>query len=142
MNAKKLDGSGMGKVDVDDFSNYMAEMEDGAACTFRITRFGYGRGNYQTMEIYGSEGAIQYELDHVAPDTDEFPSALAVPTQRLMCSQNFPSRKSIRWTRCSLLPTLSTARATVWQPISLTVRSTSMLWTLCFSPAKQAFGST
>ena len=38
---------------------------------FRITRFGYGRGNYQTMEIYGSEGAIQYELDHVAPDTDE-----------------------------------------------------------------------
>ena len=68
---QKLDGSGMGKVDVDDFSNYMAEMEDGAACTFRITRFGYGRGNYQTMEIYGSEGAIQYELDHVAPDTDE-----------------------------------------------------------------------
>ena len=107
---QKLDGSGMGKVDVDDFSNYMAEMEDGAACTFRITRFGYGRGNYQTMEIYGSEGAIQYELDHVAPDTTKFPSALAVPTQRLMCSQNFPSRKSIRWTRCSLLPTLSTAK--------------------------------
>lgn len=68
---EKLDGSGMGKVDVDDFANYMAEMEDGICATFRISRFGYGRGNYQTMEIYGSNGAIQYELDHVAPDTDE-----------------------------------------------------------------------
>ena len=68
---EKLDGSGLGQVDVDDFSNYMAEMDGGIRATFRITRFGYGRGNYQTMEIYGSEGAIQYELDHVAPDTDE-----------------------------------------------------------------------
>ena len=68
---EKLDGSGLGQVDVDDFSNYMAEMDGGIRATFRITRFGYGRGNYQTMEIYGSEGAIQYELDHVAPDIDE-----------------------------------------------------------------------
>lgn len=68
---EKTDGSGMGKVDVDDFANYFAEMDGGTAATFRITRFGYGRGNYQTMEIYGSRGAIQYELDHCAPDTDE-----------------------------------------------------------------------
>lgn len=67
---EKLDGSGMGAVDVDDFSNYMAELTGGAAATFRITRFGYGRNNYQTMEIYGSKGAIVYELDHTA-DTDE-----------------------------------------------------------------------
>lgn len=67
---KKADGS-MGQVDVDDFSNYMAELEGGVAATFRITRYGYGRGNYQTMEVYGSEGALQYELDHSAPDTDE-----------------------------------------------------------------------
>lgn len=67
---EKKDGSGLGTVDVDDFSNYMAEMEDGVAATFRITRYAYGRGNYQTMEVYGSEGAIQYELDHVS-DTDE-----------------------------------------------------------------------
>lgn len=60
---KKPDGS-MGPVDVDDFSNYMAEMEDDIAATFRITRFGFGRGNYQTMEIYGSEGGIVYKLDH------------------------------------------------------------------------------
>lgn len=67
---EKLDGSGMGKVDVDDFANYFAEMDGGTAATFRITRFGYGRGNYQTMEIYGSRGAIQYSLDHT-PDADE-----------------------------------------------------------------------
>ena len=58
-------------MDVDDFSNYMAEMDGGTAATFRITRYAFGRGNYQTMELYGSEGAIQYELDHAAPDTDE-----------------------------------------------------------------------
>lgn len=46
-------------------------MDGGTAATFRITRFGFGRGNYQTMEIYGSRGAIQYELDHAAPDVDE-----------------------------------------------------------------------
>ncbi|MGN0477921.1 MAG: Gfo/Idh/MocA family protein [Hominenteromicrobium sp.] len=66
---EKLDGSGMGRVDVDDFANYFAEMDGGTAATFRITRFGYGRGNYQTMEIYGSRGAIQYELDHT-PETE------------------------------------------------------------------------
>jgi len=50
-------------VDVDDFSNYMAEMTDGLAATFRITRFAYGRGNYQCMEIYGEKGALVYTLD-------------------------------------------------------------------------------
>lgn len=67
---ERLDGSGMGPVDVDDFANYFAEMDGGTAATFRITRFGYGRGNYQTMEVYGSRGALVYKLDHSAPDTD------------------------------------------------------------------------
>ena len=60
---RALDGSGMKRVLVDDFSNAMAEMSDGAAATFRITRLAAGRGNYQRMEIYGSEGALIYELD-------------------------------------------------------------------------------
>ncbi len=50
-------------VDVDDFSNYMASMTGGIAATFRITRFGYGRGNYQYVEIYGEKGALVYRLD-------------------------------------------------------------------------------
>ena len=61
---EKLDGSGMGVSDVDDFSNYMAELSDGGAATFRITRFATGRGYFQTMEVYGSEGALEYRLDH------------------------------------------------------------------------------
>lgn len=60
---KDLDSSGMGPVDVDDFCNYMADMTDGVSASFQITRFGYGRGNYQRMEIYGSEGALVYTLD-------------------------------------------------------------------------------
>lgn len=67
---KLLDGDGMGKVDVDDFSNYMAEMGEDTSCSFQITRFAYGRGNYQRMEIYGEKGAIVYSLD-VEPGVDE-----------------------------------------------------------------------
>ena len=66
-----LDGEGVGKVDVDDFSNYMADMEDEISVSFQITRFAYGRGNYQRMEIYGSEGAIVYSLDATPAGIDE-----------------------------------------------------------------------
>lgn len=64
------DGGGSGKVDVDDFCNYMTEMEGGISTSFQITRFAFGRGNYQRMEIYGSRGALVYMLDQT-PDTDE-----------------------------------------------------------------------
>lgn len=64
-------GEGMGKVDVDDFCNYMVDMEDGISASFQITRFGFGRGNYQRMEIYGSEGAIVYSLDAQGSGVDE-----------------------------------------------------------------------
>lgn len=67
---EKLDGGGKGNVDVDDYCNYMAEMDGGTAASFQITRFGFGRGNYQRMEIYGSKGALVYMLD-VEPDVDE-----------------------------------------------------------------------
>ena len=66
---EKTDGSGMGPVDVDDFSNTMAQMEGNLPAVFEITRFAYGRGNYQRMEIYGSKGSLVYELD-AEPDRD------------------------------------------------------------------------
>jgi len=66
-----LDGSGMGPVDVDDFCNYMAEMDEGISVTFQISRFAFGRGNYQRMEIYGSEGALIYRLDAEPGEEDE-----------------------------------------------------------------------
>lgn len=58
-----VSGDGVGKVDVDDFSNYMADMKKGAGVSFQITRFAFGRGNYQRVEIYGSRGALVYGLD-------------------------------------------------------------------------------
>ncbi len=65
------DGSGnMGKVDVDDYCNFMTEMEDEIDANFLITRLAYGRGNYQRMELYGSKGAIVYKLDEV-PGADQ-----------------------------------------------------------------------
>ena len=64
------DGSGRGPVDVDDFSNILAEMSGGISASFQISRFAYGRGNYQRMEVYGEHGALVYHLDRV-PGVDE-----------------------------------------------------------------------
>lgn len=67
---KLLDGSGMGAVDVDDYSDMLCEMEGGTSATFQISRFTYGRGNYQRMEVYGEHGALVYHLDRI-PGKDE-----------------------------------------------------------------------
>ena len=66
-----LTGEGTGKVDVDDFSNILAETESGASFSFEITRFAYTRGNYQRLEIYGEKGAIIYHLDREEPGVNE-----------------------------------------------------------------------
>lgn len=71
-----LSGEGSGAVDVDDYSNIFAEMESGAAFSFQISRFCYGRGNYQRMEVYGEDGALVYHLDRV-PGRDELEIASA-----------------------------------------------------------------
>ncbi len=64
VNERKLPNSEeMAPVDVDDFSNYMVEMEDGISGSFQITRYAFGRGNYQRIEIYGSKGSLVYLLD-------------------------------------------------------------------------------
>jgi predicted dehydrogenase len=60
---RPLPGGGSGISDVDDFCNYMTRLEGGASAHFQISRFCYGRGNYQRMEIYGSKGALVYWLD-------------------------------------------------------------------------------
>lgn len=71
---EKLDGSGMGTVDVDDQSDYLCETANGAACSFQISRFTAGRGNYQRVEIYGEKGAFVYSLDalHDGIDTLDY----------------------------------------------------------------------
>jgi predicted dehydrogenase len=69
---------GRGKSDVDDFCNYMARLEGGASANFQITRFAYGRGNYQRLEIYGGQGALVYKLDE-SPGKEELEFCIGQP---------------------------------------------------------------
>lgn len=51
------------KVDVDDYCHYLAQIELGISGVFSISRFAYGRGNYQRVEVYGDKGALVYSLE-------------------------------------------------------------------------------
>jgi predicted dehydrogenase len=53
----------LGEVDVDDFCHWMAQLEGNISSTAAISRFAYGRGNYQRVEIYGTEGSLVYNLE-------------------------------------------------------------------------------
>jgi predicted dehydrogenase len=57
------DGSGTGKVDVDDAFVASIEFENGAIGTLECTRFGAGRKNYQVLEINAENGSIHFELE-------------------------------------------------------------------------------
>ncbi|MCA0758493.1 Gfo/Idh/MocA family oxidoreductase [Paenibacillus sp. N4] len=56
-------GEGTGEVDVDDFCHVLSRFESGASSCMSISRFAYGRGNYQQLEIYGTKGALIYNLE-------------------------------------------------------------------------------
>lgn len=58
-----LDGTGKGKVDVDDASTFLARYENGAMGTFVSSRNGTARGNYQRIEVYGDKGGLVYSWD-------------------------------------------------------------------------------
>ena len=102
---QNLDGTGMGPVDVDDFCNYMADMEDAISVSFQITRFGYGRGNYQRMEIYGSEAPSYIRWTRSRAKKMLSRSALATFTPRGACSPDCQFRTGAAATRCRALPT-------------------------------------
>ena len=89
-------------ADVDDFSNYMADLSGGGAATFRITRFAYGRGNYQRMEIYGEKGALVYTLD----ENGDGANTLDVCFDPIGCDThqfhrvNIPARYQVKQMQC------------------------------------------
>ena len=61
---RKIPGSEIsGIVDVDDYCHFMAELDNGVSGSFMISRFGFGRGNYQRIEVYGSKGGLVYSLE-------------------------------------------------------------------------------
>jgi predicted dehydrogenase len=73
---------GTGNVDVDDYCHYLARMEGGLSAVFEITRFGFGRGNYQRLEVYGRKGGLVYKLDE-NPGKDELEICTGQPWGQL-----------------------------------------------------------
>ena len=60
-----LDGSGMGKVDVDDAFVAAVEFENGAIGTLESTRFAAGRKNFNCFEINAEKGSIRFNLERM-----------------------------------------------------------------------------
>lgn len=54
-----------GKVTVEDAAFMLAQFENGALGSFETSRFATGRKNYNTFEIYGSRGAITFNLERM-----------------------------------------------------------------------------
>ncbi len=68
---RKLEGSEeYGDVDVDDYCHVLARMDGGVGAVFSVTRDAYARGNYQRIEIYGTQGALVYKLDEEGTHED------------------------------------------------------------------------
>jgi predicted dehydrogenase len=59
------DGSGTGKVDVDDAFVATVEFENGAIGTLEATRFAAGRKNHEAIEINGEKGSIYFNLERL-----------------------------------------------------------------------------
>src|SRR5690606_35400751 len=59
------DGSGRGKVDVDDAFTALVEFENGALGTLEASRFAHGRKNHQVIEINGEKGSIRFNLERL-----------------------------------------------------------------------------
>jgi len=60
-----MDGSGTGKVDVDDAFASVIEFENGALGTLEGTRLASGRKNYHVFEINGEKGSIAWNLERL-----------------------------------------------------------------------------
>ncbi|NDJ76871.1 MAG: Gfo/Idh/MocA family oxidoreductase [Chloroflexi bacterium] len=62
---RKADGSGMGRVDVDDAFAAVIEFENGVLGTLEGSRFATGRKNYNVIEINGEKGSIHWNLERL-----------------------------------------------------------------------------
>ena len=60
---KRLDSNEMGNVETDDYCNFLAELDNGAAATFAITRCALGHGNTIKFDIFGTNGVISFNLN-------------------------------------------------------------------------------
>jgi predicted dehydrogenase len=58
-------------VDVDDAASFTIDYRGGAVGQFLATRCAPGRGNYQRVELYGSDGAVVYEFEKADRGADQ-----------------------------------------------------------------------
>lgn len=58
-------GEGMAEVNVDDAFVSLLDFENGAVGTIEASRFCPGRKNHQVLEINGSKGTIQFDLERM-----------------------------------------------------------------------------
>ncbi|MCU0511401.1 MAG: Gfo/Idh/MocA family oxidoreductase [Anaerolineae bacterium] len=63
--AGRSEQSEMGRVTVEDAAFLVVRFENGALGSFDTSRFATGRKNYNTFEIYGSKGAITFDLERM-----------------------------------------------------------------------------
>jgi len=60
---RPLTSGGTGAVDVDDAVTFQARFANGAEGTISASRCAIGHNNYQRIELYGTKGAIIYEIE-------------------------------------------------------------------------------
>jgi len=83
----------MGDSDVDDYCNVLARMSGGVSATFHFSRYAYGRGNFQRMEVYGDGGSLVYKLDET-PGMNELEICIGEPMGSLHAFANVPVPQS------------------------------------------------
>lgn len=60
---RPLTTGGMGPVDVDDAVTFRALLANGAEGVFNASRCAIGHNNHQRIEVYGTKGALIYEIE-------------------------------------------------------------------------------
>jgi predicted dehydrogenase len=94
--ASTPDGEGeLGSVDVEDAAAALVHFTNGAYGVLDTSRVAVGRGNWLQLEVYGSEGSVEWNFEHI----DEFRLCrLSDPQEtrgfrRVMVNQSHPGRE-------------------------------------------------
>ena len=136
------DGSGMGKVEVDDAFVSTVEFANGALGTLEATRFAAGRKNYEVLEINGANGSLRFNMERMnelkstgrtrnrkkrAVSTPSTSPSRSIPTWKTGGPKDTSSATSIRSSTSSTIS--STASSTIsrsrrWRQTSRTATAT------------------
>ena len=60
-----VDGSGRGEVTADDAASFLARFQNGALGSFQCSRMATGRKNFMRLELFGSEGSLNFNLERL-----------------------------------------------------------------------------